>query len=170
MPQATHCACRLPDAHGQRPLTRHPPSTGTAVPFGASDPAIQASGSAAQTSCCARSGNKAASHSQTLMRLATHAVDPHPCPISAITSMYVRMLVCDPPKRFGTIRRQRPLSRRAPTTSSGKRRSESVRRVALQHRSDRACPRDERVAIHSVARLCHSHCCLQDVPGLCAIV
>src|SRR5688572_16169838 len=120
MPQATPRACRLTYSHGQ------PPSTGTAVPFGASDPAIQASGSGAQTSCCARSGNEAASHSQTLMRLATHAVDPHPCPISAITSMYVRMLVWDPPKRFGTIRRQRPLSRRAPTTSSGRRRSESV--------------------------------------------
>ena len=56
MPHAPHCACSDPDAHGQRPLTRHPPSTGTASPFGASDPAAHASGFDSQTSLCARSG------------------------------------------------------------------------------------------------------------------
>ena len=43
MPHAAHCACSEPDAHGQRPVTRQPPSTGTAAPFGASDPATHAS-------------------------------------------------------------------------------------------------------------------------------
>ena len=76
-----------PDAHGHRPFTRQPPSTGVASPCGASEPATHASGSAPQTSRCARSGNSAASHAQTLIRLATHAVDPQPRPISAITSM-----------------------------------------------------------------------------------
>ncbi len=93
MPQAAHCACRHPDAHIQRPVTRHPPSTGTAVPWGASEPATHASPFAPHTSRCARSGNSAASHAQTLMRLATQAVEPHPRPSSAVTSRYVRMLV-----------------------------------------------------------------------------
>jgi hypothetical protein len=87
MPHAAHCACIEPDAHGHRPLTRHPPSTGTVSPFGASDPAIHASRLAPQMSACARSGNNDASHAQTLIRLATHDVEPQPRPSSAITSM-----------------------------------------------------------------------------------
>ena len=81
-----------PDAHIHLPVTRHPPSTAFASPCGASDPATHASGFAPQTSCCARSGNSAASHAQTLIRLATHDVEPQPRPSSAITSMYVWML------------------------------------------------------------------------------
>ena len=80
MPHAAHCACIEPDAHGQRPVTRHPPSTATAVPFGASDPAIHASRSSPQMSACARSGKSAASHAHTLIRLATQAVEPQPRP------------------------------------------------------------------------------------------
>ena len=87
MPHAPHCACSDPEAQGHRPLTRQPPSTGTAVPFGASDPATHASGSDSQMSRCARSGKSAASHAQTLTRLATHAVEPQPRPSSLITSM-----------------------------------------------------------------------------------
>jgi hypothetical protein len=30
IPQAAHCACSDPDAHGHRPVTRQPPSTATA--------------------------------------------------------------------------------------------------------------------------------------------
>ena len=75
MPHAAHCACRHPDAHGHRPVTRQPPSTGMASPCGASEPATHASGFAPHTSRCARSGKSAASQAQTLIRLATHAVD-----------------------------------------------------------------------------------------------
>ena len=78
MPHAAHCACIEPDAQGHRPVTRQPPSTGTAVPFGASDPATHASGSDSQMSACARSGKSAASQAQTLIRLATQAVEPQP--------------------------------------------------------------------------------------------
>ena len=87
MPHAAHCACIEPDAHGQRPVTRQPPSTGTAEPFGASDPAIHASRSSPQMSACACSGKSAASHAHTLIRLATQDVEPQPRPTSAITSM-----------------------------------------------------------------------------------
>jgi hypothetical protein len=87
MPQAAHCACIEPDAHGHRPVTRQPPSTGTVVPFGASDPAIHASGLDPQMSLCARSGKSDASQAQTLIRLATHEVDPQPRPTSAMTSI-----------------------------------------------------------------------------------
>src|SRR5262245_3500383 len=93
MPHAAHCACRQPDAQGQRPVTRQPPSTGFASPCGASEPAAHASRLLPHTSCCAFSGNSAASHAQTLMRLATHDVEPQPRPSSAMTSMYVWMLV-----------------------------------------------------------------------------
>jgi hypothetical protein len=74
-------------AHGHLPVTRHPPSTGIVWPFGASEPAIHASGLAPQMSCCARSGKSDASQAQTLIRHATHDVEPHPRPSSAITSM-----------------------------------------------------------------------------------
>jgi hypothetical protein len=87
MPHAAHCAWRHPDAHIHRPFTRQPPSTGLASPCGASEPATQASGLALQMSCCARSGNSPASQAQTLIRLATQAVDPQPRPSSAITAM-----------------------------------------------------------------------------------
>jgi hypothetical protein len=87
MPQAAHCACRQPEAHGQRPVTRQPPSTGVAEPFGASEPATQVSGPSPQTSRCARSGKSEASHAQTLSRLATQAVEPQPRPSSAMTAM-----------------------------------------------------------------------------------
>ena len=90
MPHAPHCACSDPDAHGHRPVTRHPPSTGVATPFGASEPAAHASGFDPQTSRCARSGKSEASHAQMLMRLATQAVEPQPHPSSLITSIYVR--------------------------------------------------------------------------------
>src|SRR5262245_47219195 len=93
MPHAPHCACSDPDAHGHRPVTRHPPSTGTAMPLGASEPAAHASGFEPQTSLCARSGKSEASHAQMLIRLATQAVEPQPQPNSLITSMYVRMEV-----------------------------------------------------------------------------
>ena len=93
MPQAAHCACRQPEAQGQRPVTRQPPSTCVAEPFGASEPATQVSGPSPHTSRCARSGNSAASHAQTFNRLATQAVEPQPRPSSAMTAMYVWMLV-----------------------------------------------------------------------------
>src|SRR5712671_3459905 len=103
MPHAAHCACMQPDAHIHLPVTRHPPSTGTALPCGASDPATHASRFVPHTSCCARSGNRLVSHAQTLIRLATHDVDPQPRPSSSIASMYVWMFVSWPPKRLGTI-------------------------------------------------------------------
>src|SRR5262245_35242657 len=85
MPHAPHCACRHPDAHIHLPVTRHPPSTGFASPCGASDPAIHASRLLPQMSCWARSGKRLASHAHTLMRLATHDVEPHPRPSASIT-------------------------------------------------------------------------------------
>src|SRR5215204_6523320 len=108
IPHAAHWACMQPEAHGQRPLTRHPPSTAVVLPIGLSEPAIQASGFVPHTSRWARSGKSDASHAQTLIRLATHAVEPQPRPTSATTSRYVRTLVSYPPKRFGSNRRQRP--------------------------------------------------------------
>ena len=77
MPQAAHCACMQPDAQGQRPVTSHPPSVGVVEPSGLSDPATQASLSLPHTSCCVRSGYSAVSHAQTLIKLATQAVEDY---------------------------------------------------------------------------------------------
>src|SRR5665213_2329159 len=89
MPHAAHWACMDPDAHIHFPVTSQPPSTGVASPCGASDPATHASGFAPHTSRCACSGNRLVSHAQTLIRLATHDVEPQPRPSSVMTSIYV---------------------------------------------------------------------------------
>ena len=45
-PPMSHAQCSLPDANGQRPATRYPSCSGTAVPRGAKTPPVTIRGSA----------------------------------------------------------------------------------------------------------------------------
>lgn len=126
MPSSAHCACRHPDAHPQRPVTRYPPSTFTASADGASTPAIRLPGADSQTSRCAWSGNRPPNHEHTFMRVAAQAVDPQPRASSRETSSFVRKSVSNPPNRFGFMIAKRPASSMRVMFSSATRRSASV--------------------------------------------
>ena len=102
-----------PDAKPHEPLTTKPPSTGAAVPVGASTPNTRGRDDPPQISSCALPSARPDAQVATLSRLCTHAVDGHAAPSSAATASWVAMVAPRPPSRLGKISSKSPASSRA---------------------------------------------------------
>ncbi len=108
-----HVAWSQPLDHVKRPERRTPPSTGVALPSGATDDDTNAVGSSSQISCCNSSDINAIMCECWASSPDAHAVDAHAPAMSTTAGPYTSAPTSTPPKRFGWNARKNPASRSA---------------------------------------------------------
>src|SRR6478735_331396 len=96
-----------PEENDQRPDTRYPPSTSTALPVGLYDDECIVVGSLPHSACCASSSNRASCHGWTPITPATQPTDGLAFDSSKIASRNSTSSTSPPPHRRGCSARRK---------------------------------------------------------------